>query len=44
MKSCLSLIIAFVIFILFAGTAGVLWYASSSTEFSEAPNTKEAGR
>lgn len=42
MKSCLSLIIALVIVIAFVGTAALLWYGSSSTEFSEGPFTESS--
>lgn len=44
MKSCLSLLIAMIIFLVFAGTAGVLWYGSSSTEFSAGPEAETMGR
>jgi len=37
MKSCLSLIVALLIVIAFIGTAALLWYGSSNTEFSSGP-------
>jgi len=40
MKSCLSLIIAFVIVIAFIGTAAFIWYNSNATEFSDGPFTE----
>ena len=44
MKSCLSLLIAMLIFVIFAGTAGLIWYASSSTEFKKGPEADTMGR
>lgn len=40
MKSCLSFLLALIIFIAFAGSAGLLWYGSKTTEFT---NATEAG-
>ncbi|BDS05053.1 hypothetical protein NT6N_00930 [Oceaniferula spumae] len=44
MKSCLSLLIALIILLVFIGTAGLLWYGSSSTEFSKGPEAETLGR
>jgi hypothetical protein len=44
MKSCLSILLAFIIFIAFAGTAGLLWYGSKTTEFNEGPEATTMGR
>ncbi|MGB1874877.1 MAG: hypothetical protein ACPH5P_04140 [Akkermansiaceae bacterium] len=40
MKSCLSFLLAVIIFIAFAGTAGLLWYGSKTTEFTNATQTE----
>lgn len=44
MKSFFSLLIALLIFLVFAGTAGLLWYGSSSTEFSKGTEADTMGR
>lgn len=44
MKSCFSILIALVIFLVFVGTAAVLWYGSSSTEFSKGTEAETSGR
>jgi len=44
MKSCLSLLVALAIFLVFVGTAVVLWYTSSSTEFSKGADAETLGR
>lgn len=43
MKSCLSIIVALIILIVFLGTAGVLWYTSGSTEFEAGPDAGDIG-
>jgi hypothetical protein len=37
MKSCLGIIIAFVIFVAVIGGGALLWYLSDTTEFSRKP-------
>ena len=44
MKSCLSLLIALLILIIFVGTAGIIWYGSSTTEFTKGTEAKTMGR
>ncbi|MGB0991935.1 MAG: hypothetical protein ACPG32_05650 [Akkermansiaceae bacterium] len=44
MKSCLSLIIALLIVVVFVGTAGALWYGSSTTEINRSPEADTMGR
>lgn len=44
MKSCLSILIALLIVLIFVGTAGVLWYGSSTTEFKKGPEADTMGR
>lgn len=43
MKSCLSILIALIILVVFIGTAGILWYASSSTEMKPGPDAGDVG-
>lgn len=40
MKAFFSLLIALIIVVAFIGTAALLWYGSSTTEFSEGPFDK----
>ena len=42
MKSCLSLFLALIIFIAFAGSAGLLWFGSKTTEFTNATEAETA--
>lgn len=44
MKSCLSLLIAIIIVLVFAGTAGLIWYGSNTTEFNKGPEADTMGR
>lgn len=44
MKSCLSLLVVLLILLAFAGTAGLLWYGSSTTEFKKSPEAGTMGR
>lgn len=40
MKSCLSIVIALLIVIIFAGTTAIIWYGSSTTEIGPGEDFK----
>ena len=44
MKSCLSILLALVIIIAFAGTASLLWYGSKTTDFKKGAEAETMGR
>ena len=44
MKSCFSILLALVIIIVFAGSAGLLWYGSKTTSFEKDEEAETTGR
>ena len=44
MKSCFSILVALIIIVVFAGTAGLLWYGSKTTEFKKGQDTETMER
>jgi hypothetical protein len=44
MKSCFSILVALIIIVVFAGTAGLLWYGSKTTEFKKGQDAETMER
>ncbi|MDG1357284.1 MAG: hypothetical protein P8P36_03730 [Akkermansiaceae bacterium] len=44
MKSCFSILLALVIIIVFAGSAGLLWYGSNTTTVEKAEEAETMNR